>query len=283
MQEVTDELDNRPTAGICVDEQDRCRSNVAIIRDSSPESKDKELPAKAAEVDDTEASSRRSSRAVVRPKHLIDYVVEIKTLNKNFESGVIKPVTDTEYTAATHEFSSTKLKLLLAQSVLCELDHRFGSQQRAVYIAAASLTSCNFTMETMEPLVKAAQETGLSIDSEMLSHEIAIARMVLSNDDLPQYCACTSKLAVCASRLHPPSHPNLLLLYRYSMTMALDTAKAERSFSTVKRVLSDYRRSMTHGRLRHLSVLSHEKNILNTIPIDSFLSAFKKGSRRLLI
>ena len=94
MQEVTDELDNRPTAGICVDEQDRCRSNVAIIRDSSPESKDKELPAKAAEVDATAASSHHSSRAVVRPKHLIDYVVEIKTLNKNFESGVIKPVTD---------------------------------------------------------------------------------------------------------------------------------------------------------------------------------------------
>ena len=67
------------------------------------------------------------------------------------------------------------------------------------------------------------------------------------------------------------------------MTMAIDTADAERSFSTVKRLLSDYRRSMTHERLRNLTVLSHEKVLLKSISIEDFLSAFKANSRRLLI
>jgi len=59
--------------------------------------------------------------------------------------------------------------------------------------------------------------------------------------------------ANCAANLlHRSSHENLLKLYHFALTMSLDTAQAERSFSTVKRLLTDYRRSMTHDRLRHL-------------------------------
>ena len=67
------------------------------------------------------------------------------------------------------------------------------------------------------------------------------------------------------------------------MTLAMNTAEAEQSFSTVKRMLTDYRRSMTHDRLRNLIVLSHEKVLLKSIPVDEFLSAFETQSRRLLI
>jgi len=67
------------------------------------------------------------------------------------------------------------------------------------------------------------------------------------------------------------------------MTMAIDTADDERCFSTVKRLLSDYRRSMTHERLRNLTELSHEKVLLKSISVEEFLSAFKANSRRLLI
>jgi len=62
------------------------------------------------------------------------------------------------------------------------------------------------------------------------------------------------------------------------MTMAMDMAEAERSFSTVQRILSDYRRSMTHERLQHLTVLSHEKHVLKTVSVGEFMSAFKRRS-----
>jgi len=93
----------------------------------------------------------------------------------------------------------------------------------------------------------------------------------------------TSRLALNASKLHPPTPPSVLRLFRFAMTMAIDTADAERSFSTAKRLLSDYRRSMTHERLRNLTVLSHEKVLLKSISIEEFLSAFEANSRRLLI
>ena len=235
-------------------------------------------------------ASRRSSRITLRPKRLDDYVVdlEMKRLNQLFDQrselsqdeDVDKPTEKTS-PSNTECFSAKKLKLMLVQSVLSELEHRFGTSQRAVYIAAASLASNNFSVETLEPLVKAAQDAGVHIDCDMLSHEIPIARAVLSREETSH--THHSVLAACASRLHPPSHPNLLLLYRFAMTMAMDTAEAERSFSTVKRILSDYRRSMTHERLRHLTVLSHEKRVLKTLSVEDFLSAFKRRSRRLLI
>ena len=110
----------------------------------------------------------------------------------------------------------------------------------------------------------------------MLSYEIPIARAVLSREETSPKPTHHSVLhvAACASRLHPSSHPNLLLLYRFAMTMAMDTAKGECSFSTVKRILSDYRRSMTHERLWHLTVLSHEKHVglLKTVSVDEFVS-----------
>jgi hypothetical protein len=117
-------------------------------------------------------------------------------------------------------------------------------------------------------------------------HEIPIALRILSAEESSQAAPVTSvsRLALNASRLHPPSHPNLLTLFRFAMTLAMNTAEAERSFSTVKRMLTDYRRSMTHDRLRNLSVLSHEKILLKSIPIDEFLLAFKtQFNRRLLI
>jgi len=67
------------------------------------------------------------------------------------------------------------------------------------------------------------------------------------------------------------------------MTTAMDTAEAERSFTTVKRICRIIDDPMTHERLQHLAVLSREKDVLKTVSVEVFLSAFKRRSHRLLI
>lgn len=52
------------------------------------------------------------------------------------------------------------------------------------------------------------------------------------------------------------------------MILTMNTVETERSFSTVKHLLSDYRRSMTHERLRNLTLLSYEKVLLKSLPIE---------------
>lgn len=231
-------------------------------------------------------TSRRSSRNVTRPRHLDDYVVELQQINQHFTRCMA--ATDPDDNNSDDDMSATKksdklslpkLKLVLIQSVLCELNARFGEEQCTLYTSAASLASNNFTLNSLKPLINAANEAGLSVDHEMLIHEIPVANVVLGSPDLKD----VTHLGPYAAKLHAPSHGNLLKLYRFAMTLAVDTAQAERSFSTVKRILSDYRQSMTGNRLRYLTVLSRERDILKNISIDDFLTAFKDSNRRILI
>ena len=68
-----------------------------------------------------------------------------------------------------------ELKLLLINAILTELDRRFGKEQRAEYLAAASIARAQFTSASLAPLVTAAKNAGCKIDEEMLSHEIPVA------------------------------------------------------------------------------------------------------------
>jgi hypothetical protein len=104
------------------------------------------------------------------------------------------------------------------------------------------------------------QNAVLHIDYEMLLHEIPTALRILTAEESSKeaFVNFISRLALNASRLHPPSHPNVLSLFRFAMILAMNIAKTERSFSTVKHLFSDYRRSMTHEHLGNLTVvLSH--------------------------
>jgi len=150
-----------------------------------------------------------------------------------------------------------------------------------VYLAAASLDTAEFTQATLALLVTAAKNAGCVIDYEMLSHEIPTAKALLTRQSSNDRSLTLTTSA--AQMLHPPSHANLLTLYKFVRTLAIDTAKAERTFSTVKRLLTDNRRSMTHDRLRHLVVLAHEKQLLSDISIERFISHFRRSTRRLLV
>ncbi len=73
----------------------------------------------------------------------------------------------------------------------------------------------------------------------------------------------------------------------YEMMAAVETfgcssARCEESFSTLTRILTQFRRSMTFQRESDLSLLSFEKEIANEISNDALMKLFnEKGNRRL--
>jgi len=113
------------------------------------------------------------------------------------------------------------------------LHRRFGTKQRGIYVAAASLASGNFDVQSLTPLIEAAEDAGIPIDKQMLSHEIPVAHAILKRERMlraadsaeslvggdPKPDANISKVACAAKLLHPPAHPNLLQIYRFAMTM----------------------------------------------------------------
>ena len=70
-------------------------------------------------------------------------------------------------------------------------------------------------------------------------------------------------------------------LYCTAQTFGASTASCERTFSTLTRILSSNRRSMTQERLKNLILLSHTTEITSTLSSDKFVDLFKKKKRRL--
>jgi hypothetical protein len=101
-------------------------------------------------------------------------------------------------------------------------------EQRSVYVAAASLATADFTSATLAPLVGSAKNAGCNIDEEILSHKIPIAKVVLRSGNPADESRMQTTVSA-AQMLHPPSHANLLNLYRFVLTIVIGKAKGERT------------------------------------------------------
>jgi hypothetical protein len=68
--------------------------------------------------------------------------------------------------------------------------------------------------------------------------------------------------------------PNLYKLYVSAATIGASTAVCESSFSCLSRVLTPFRRSMTHGRKSNLVILAAGKHRTAMLDLDKFLVEF---------
>jgi len=76
--------------------------------------------------------------------------------------------------------------------------------------------------------------------------------------------------------------PNLFILFQIFNSMPLTTATVERTFSTVNRVVSRLRTSMTSKRSSDLCLISHEASLLKIIKDEEILEEWKNSRERLL-
>lgn len=58
------------------------------------------------------------------------------------------------------------------------------------------------------------------------------------------------------------------------MTLGVTSASAERSFSSLRRVKTYLRSTMTNDRLNHLALLSIEREISSSIDMDNVINKF---------
>ena len=81
------------------------------------------------------------------------------------------------------------------------------------------------------------------------------------------------------------SFPVLVRVLQISMTISVSSAKCERSFSTLKRIKTYLRSSMSEQRLTDLAVLSIERDISDSLDLENVVDAFAqkhKNSRIVL-
>ena len=76
------------------------------------------------------------------------------------------------------------------------------------------------------------------------------------------------------------SVPNLVVMLRIFLTIAISVATCERSFSKLKLIKNYLRSTMSNLRLRNLAMLSIERQLTDEIDFDNFIDDFANRKAR---
>ena len=115
---------------------------------------------------------------------------------------------------------------------------------------------------------------GLSDD---LSTECLLAKRTLAGKNLETIMDIYSHLLPLQA-----AFPTLTKLLRIALTLVVSTAQCERSFSTLKRIKTYLRTTMSEQRLSDMSLLSIERDLSNTIPFNEVIERFENGDKNRL-
>ena len=77
--------------------------------------------------------------------------------------------------------------------------------------------------------------------------------------------------------------PCLIELLQISMTISVSTAKCKRSFSTLKRIKSYLRSTMSEKRLNDMAILSIEHDLSQKFDLEAVVTEFAKSNKRIAL
>ena len=127
------------------------------------------------------------------------------------------------------------------------------------------------------PPSSTAAGSGVDADSMLMSSELSVAKAFISKEFKPDEHLCVGD--VC-SLLYPmqTAFPSVFQLFAAAATFS---ATFEASFSALSRVLTAYRRSMTHERKRNFVILAFLQSYTKNVYMEEVLRCFSKKSRKL--
>ena len=143
-------------------------------------------------------------------------------------------------------------------------------------LQACSPVSSHFLdMAHLKPLTDAYE-----LDSEMLSHEVPLAKCTLDGKHLTDITDVLVELVPLGVAF--PTH---VVLLKVALTIPVSTAKCERSFSTLKRTKTYLHSSMSEASLNNMAIMSIERDIADNLDLEEVVQKFAKDTcnRRILL
>ena len=119
-----------------------------------------------------------------------------------------------------------------------------------------------------------------SFDEEAFDIEARLAKRTLSKKNLESISDVVLYLAPLKE-----AFPTLLQLIQTAMTICVNTAQCERSFSSLKRIKTYLRSTMSEQRLTDLAVLSIERELSGKLSLGAIVDEFAglDKNRRILL
>ena len=161
---------------------------------------------------------------------------------------------------------------------LSEMSRRFDDKNIDIMraIQACDPLSKNFlSLSALLPLVEA-----YDLDKDTIDMEIKLAKKTLDKKNIHNISDVF--LALISLK---DAFPELFRLIRISMTIAVNTAHCERSFSALKRIKTYLRSTMGEQRLTDLAILSIERELSSMISLDEVIDIFhsEDNNRRIML
>jgi hypothetical protein len=173
------------------------------------------------------------------------------------------------------EFCEKTLFRPYLEALIKGVNDRFGKRQQTAFTLQYLIPSrCKeLTKEKIEEAVS-QYETFLPSPDDLES-EIRRWKVKWGKGTLPSSVSDT-----LADQITQLSYPNIQALLVILASLPVSTATAERSFSTLGRIFSDHRASMTPQRVSQLALCSHYKKELDELDLNEVVDLFARKSTR---
>ena len=194
---------------------------------------------------------------------------------RRFESDIITGTTGCRV-ESTLDGYKVDLYFSVLDAFLSELKRRFSDKNRDIM---RSLQACCpssdsfFVIDHLKPMIHM-----YDLDLDMISSEIKVARRTLTGKQLEDISGVIIELAPLKV-----AFPTLLQLLRIALTIPVSSAKCERTFSTLKRIKTYIRSSMSEDQLNDTAILAIEHDITSSLNLDNIVTEFSKVNRRIAL
>ena len=213
------------------------------------------------------------------PRRLADSVVEVTTGSTSRD--------DHEGECLTSAQKFTQIYFEIIDSCVGELRERFSERNTAIVSSVGCLwpgSKTNRNEDFLNPakLCSLAELVQVDISSTTSASECAVAAQFIQNNFKEEQHKNLSNITELLLPVKT-AFPTVYSLYAAALTLGISSASCEASFSALTRILTPYRRSMTHGRKANLVLLSFQEKYTRKIDLNHFFVEFGRSSRRLQV
>lgn len=170
----------------------------------------------------------------------------------------------------------TNLYFPILDAVLVEFNSRFSKKNLELMksLHACCPTADEFLEITLlKPLISA-----YDLDYQQLITETTLAKASLQGKEMEDVSDALLELIPLKV-----AFPNLIQLLQIALTISVSTAKCDRTFSTLKRIKSYLRTTMSEERLNNMAILSIEHDLGKAIDTKEIISQFSQANRRIYL
>ncbi|CAI6375188.1 unnamed protein product [Macrosiphum euphorbiae] len=113
-----------------------------------------------------------------------------------------------------------------------------------------------------------------------LKAEMTVAKNCLGKDEGSE---TKNRISSYQKFIKVETFPNVYKLLNLALSIPITSASCGRSFSTMRRINTYIRSTMSHDRFSSLAIINIERDISNSINSDDILEIYSKENRRLIL